>query len=59
MIGARVYGYLDNNGTQKIHGTIIASGGRYGDIKMIQWDDGTTSPDGEHNRGFTWDYDED
>lgn len=58
MINARIYGYLDDEGTQKIGGTITASGGRYGDIKAIQWDDGTTSHVAEHNRGITWDYDD-
>ncbi len=58
MVNARVYGYLDDEGTQKIGGTITASGGRYGDIKNIQWDDDTTSHVGEHDRGHTWDYDD-
>lgn len=56
MINARVYGYLDDNGTQKIGGTITASGGRYDDIKQIKWDDGTTSHVAEHTRGGDWDY---
>lgn len=59
MVNARVYGYLDEEGTQKIGGTITASGGRYGDIKKIQWDDGDTTHVGEHERGHSWDYDED
>lgn len=58
MINARVYGYLDDEGTQKIGGTITATGGRYDDIKAIQWDDGTTSDVGEHHRGWTWDYED-
>ncbi|MFD8805576.1 hypothetical protein [Streptomyces sp. NPDC059597] len=59
MINARVYGYLDDEGTQKIGGTITASSGRYDDIKTIKWDDTTTSHVGEHTRGWDWDYDED
>ena len=59
MINARVYGYLDDNGTQKINGTITATGGRYDDIKAIQWDDGITSDVAEHNRGIAWDYEDD
>jgi hypothetical protein len=58
MINGRVYGYLDDNATQKIGGTITAVGGRYSDIKAIQWDDGTTSNVGEHERGWSWDYED-
>lgn len=56
MFYTRVYGYLDNAGTQTIGGTITASGGRYDDIKTIQWDDGITTHVGEHQRGTTWEY---
>ena len=58
MVNARVYGYLDDEGTQKIGGTITASGGRYGDIKAIHWDDDTITHVAEHNRGWTWDYED-
>lgn len=58
MINARVYGYLDDAGTQKIGGTINAIGGRYGDIKAVQWDDGVTSHVAEHRRGTEWDYED-
>lgn len=58
MINARIYGYLDNEATQKIGGTITASGGRYDDIKAVQWDDGLESTVGEHDRGTTWDYED-
>jgi hypothetical protein len=59
VINARVYGYLDDEATQKIGGTITATCGRYDDIKAIQWDDGITTDVAEHNRGKSWDYDED
>ena len=58
MTGARVYGYLDDEGTQKIGGTITATGGRYDDIKAVHWDDGVTSDVAEHNRGIGWDYED-
>lgn len=58
VINARVYGYLDDEGMQRIGGTITASGGRYDDIKAIQWDDGTTSTVGEHHRGWSWGYED-
>lgn len=58
MINARVYGYLDDNGTQKIGGIITASGGRYGDIKAVRWDDGITTDVAEHLRGHAWDYED-
>ncbi|WP_416476981.1 hypothetical protein [Streptomyces sp. LKA04] len=56
MINARIFGYLDDNGTQTIGGTITATGGRHDDIKAIRWDDGTTSHVADHHRGWTWDY---
>jgi hypothetical protein len=43
---------------QKIGGTITATCGRYDDIKAIQWDDGITSDVAEHNRGKSWDYED-
>ncbi|MFD8949480.1 hypothetical protein ACFV0B_11555 [Streptomyces xanthophaeus] len=58
MINARIYGYLDDNGTQKIGGTITATGGRYDDIKAIRWDDGAETHVAEHDRGTTWDYED-
>jgi hypothetical protein len=58
MINVRVYGYLDDNGTQKIGGIITAVGGRYDDIKAVQWDDGIISDVAEHHRGINWDYDD-
>lgn len=59
MINARIYGYLDDDGTQTIGGTILATGGRYDDIKAVRWDDGATTHVAEHNRGISWDYYED
>jgi membrane-bound inhibitor of C-type lysozyme len=59
MLYARVTAYLDDTGTHTISGMITASGGRYDDIKHIRWDDGITSHVAEHDRGTTWDYDED
>ena len=58
MINARIYGYLTDDGTQKIGGTITAIGGRYDDIKAIRWDDGVESHVGEHDRGAAWDYED-
>ena len=58
MISTRVYGYLDDNGTQKISGTITATGGIRDDIKAIHWDDDTKSHVAEHQRGWTWDYED-
>lgn len=58
MIRARIYGYLDDAGTQKIGGTITATGGRYDDIKAIRWDDGDCSHVAEHTRGWDWDYED-
>jgi hypothetical protein len=58
MIHGRVYGYLDDEGTQKIGGTITAVGGRYDDIKAVQWDDGIITTVGEHHRGLDWDYED-
>ncbi|MEU0670379.1 hypothetical protein ABZ508_33250 [Streptomyces lavendulocolor] len=58
MITARVYGYLTADHTQKIGGTITASGGRYDDIKAIRWDDGVDSIVAEHDRTITWDYED-
>lgn len=58
MFGARVYGFLDDDGTQKLGGTITAIGGRYDDIKAVQWDDGDTSHVAEHHRGWSWDYED-
>lgn len=58
MIDARVYGYLDDEFTQKISGTLIAVGGRYDDIKVIQWDDGVVTDVPERHRGVSWDYDD-
>lgn len=59
MIDGRIFGYLDDGATQEIGGTITAIGGRYDDIKAIQWDDNTTSHVAEHQRGWSWDYAED
>jgi hypothetical protein len=59
MINARIHGYLDDEGTQTIGGIITAVGGRYDDIKAVQWDDGIISDVAEHQRGINWDYDED
>ncbi|MFF5404606.1 hypothetical protein ACFY8K_16805 [Streptomyces misionensis] len=59
MVTARIHGYLNDTGTQTIGGTILASGGRHGDIKAIVWDDGQTTHVAEHDRGTTWDYTED
>lgn len=56
MIDARIFGYLDDEGTQTIGGTITAIGGRYDDIKAIRWDDDTTGYVAEHQRGWSWDY---
>lgn len=56
MLYARIYGYLDDHGTQTIGGTITASGGIRDDIKVIRWDDGITTHVAEHDRGTTWDY---
>ncbi|BCM70875.1 hypothetical protein L0F81_17245 [Streptomyces tricolor] len=58
MINTRVYGYLTDDGTQTIGGTITAVGGQHDDIKAIQWDDGITSHVAEHDRGITWDYED-
>lgn len=56
MIDARIYGYLDDEGTQKIGGTITATGGSCGDIKAVTWDDGTTTHVADHHQGWNWDY---
>lgn len=58
MLNARVYGYLNDDGTQTIGGTITAVGGSRDDIKAVQWDDGTTTHVGEHERGVTWEYED-
>lgn len=58
MINTRVYGYLDDEGTQRIGGTITATGGIRGDIKAIRWDDGIATTMGEHHRGVDWDYED-
>lgn len=58
MVNARIYGYLADDSAQTIGGTITATGGRYDDIKAIRWDDGVESHVGEHDRGATWDYED-
>jgi membrane-bound inhibitor of C-type lysozyme len=58
MLNVRVYEYLNDEDTATISGTITAVGGRYDDIKAIQWDDGAKSHVAEHWRGITWEYED-
>ncbi len=58
MLNSRVYGYLNDEGTATVGGTISAVGGRYDDIKAVLWDDGIESHVAEHSRGISWDYDD-
>lgn len=56
MIGARVFAYITD--TQTVGGTITAVGGRFDDIRAVQWDDGVTSYVGSHEIGVAWDYED-
>lgn len=56
--GRVTWNFDDNDNPAHISGTIIAIGGRYGDIKAVQWDDGLHTNISEIDRGTNWDYED-